>query len=187
MLGAEPVRQQEKTEYSTSSDFCRIFASDTKRLYLLSLLLTGDPVIAERCFVAGLEDSTKPNAGFKEWANSWARRTIIQNAIRMVRPRPGDSVDSGDSKLAGADQVLTDQPEMAAVIALPAFERFVFVVLVLEGYSVENCSLLLGCARADVIAARTRAFRSLGTSAEGYRKSLGPDGQRVVPLVAQLE
>jgi hypothetical protein len=75
-------------------------------------------------------------------------------------------------KPAGADQALTGQPEMAAVIALPAFERFVFVVSVLEGYSVENCSLLLGCARADVIAARTRAFRSLGRSAEGDRKSL---------------
>jgi hypothetical protein len=37
-----------------------------------------------------------------------------------------------------------------------AFERFVFVMLVLEHYSEHECSLLLSCSRQDVIAARNR-------------------------------
>jgi hypothetical protein len=52
-------------------------------LYLLSLLLTGSHEKAEACFVEGIGESTKENHVFKEWARSWARRTIIQSAIRL--------------------------------------------------------------------------------------------------------
>ena len=55
-------------------------------LYLLSFLLTGDRTIAEQCFVGGLHIAQEGNQVFKEWAESWARRAIIQNAIRMIRP-----------------------------------------------------------------------------------------------------
>ena len=52
-----------------------------------SLLLTGDRDKAEECFVAGVGESTKAYRVFKEWARSWARRTIIQSAIRLIAPR----------------------------------------------------------------------------------------------------
>ena len=74
------------TVYAVASDFCRIFSDDMDGLYQLSLCLTADPAKAEQCFVSGLEDSRQSNRVFKEWARSWARRTIIQNAIRLMRP-----------------------------------------------------------------------------------------------------
>jgi len=172
VLGRKPVGQQENTEYATSSDFCRIFATDTKRLYLLSLLLTGDPLAAERCFVRALEEATRPSAVFKEWAASWARRSVIQSAIRMVRPTPLGSGGSAGAQPADGAPVASGPREIRAVAALPAFERFVFVISVLEGYSVQNCSLLLGCARAQVAAARTRALQRLGRSQEDSRERL---------------
>jgi hypothetical protein len=52
------------------------------------------------------------------------------------------------------------------VAALPSFERFVFVMSVLERYSEQECSLLLGCTRAEVIDARSRALRELGAAAQ---------------------
>lgn len=165
MLSAKQLTKRETTEYATRANFCRIFASDMNGLYLLSFLLTGDHAMAEQCFVRGLEDSTKGNAVFREWARSWARRMIIQNAILKVRPQPTD----GNNEAAPA---LTEPPEIAALLALPAFERFVFVISVLEGYSAKNCSLLLGVTRADVIAARTRALRNIAASAELRQKSL---------------
>ena len=172
VLGAKPAPKPEMTEYATRPDFCRIFASDMKGLYLLSFLLTGDHPMAEQCFVGGLEDSTRGSAVFREWARSWARRKIIENAIRMLRPQPigGDSSDGGfhNGDACGLDE----RTEIGAVVALPVFERFVFVISVLEGYSAKNCSLLLGCTRADVIAARTRALGNLATSAELRRESL---------------
>jgi hypothetical protein len=173
VLGAKQATRHETTEYATRADLCRIFDADMNGLYLLSFLLTGDDVTAEQCFVAGLEDSTKGTAVFREWARSWARRMIIQNAILIVQPHPTGGNSSGTALRNGAACALTQQPEVGAVIALPAFERFVFVISVLEGYSAKNCSLLLGCTRADVIAARTRALRrKFDISAELQHRSL---------------
>jgi DNA-directed RNA polymerase specialized sigma24 family protein len=56
------------------------------------------------------------------------------------------------------------QAEIAAVARLEPFERFVYVMTVLERYSDHECSILLGCARRDVLAARTRALQQLGSA-----------------------
>ena len=172
MLGARKLANQMTTEYATHADICQIFAADTKPLYLLSFLLTGDDTMAEQCFVGGLEDSTNGNAVFKEWARSWARRKIIENAIRMVRPKPNHNDTSDGVSHERTVRVASERPEISAVVALPAFERFVFVMSVLEGYSIYNCSLLLASTRADVAAARTRALRDIGISAEFQRESI---------------
>jgi hypothetical protein len=73
--------------YATAADFKQIFTEDVDSLYLLSLLLTGDHEKAEECFVGSIGESTKGNRVFKEWARSWARRSIIQRAIRLINPR----------------------------------------------------------------------------------------------------
>ena len=72
--------------YASSADFERIFTEDMTGLYLLSLLLTGDRDKSEECFVAGVGETTSANRVFKEFAHSWARRTIIQSAIRLAGP-----------------------------------------------------------------------------------------------------
>jgi hypothetical protein len=41
------------------------------------------------------------------------------------------------------------------------FERFVYVMSVLERYSDLDCSVLLGCARREVVGARIRAFQQI--------------------------
>ena len=157
------------TPYASSTDFRQIFHEDMKGLYLLSFLLTADREKAEQCFVSGLEDAVNGNPVFKEWARSWARRAIIQNAVRVINPRPVErsehsspvSVDSNGKTLATGQQV-----EIAAVLGLEPFERFAYVMTVLERYSDQDCSLLLGCARRDVLAARTRALQQIGSVIE---------------------
>jgi hypothetical protein len=66
------------------------------------------------------------------------------------------------------------QIEIAAVLALEPFERFVYVMTVLERYSDQDCSLLLGCARRDVVAARTRAFEQIARAMASYSRQLPP-------------
>ncbi len=142
--------------YATSTDFCRIFEKNMNRLYLLSLLLTGSHAVAEKCFVQGLADSKESNPVFKEWAESWARRTIVQNAIQIIRPKPTD--------LADPDVALGDTglpAEIAAILELPAFDRFAYVLSVLEGYALQECALLLDCTRGEVVAARMRALQEV--------------------------
>jgi DNA-directed RNA polymerase specialized sigma24 family protein len=148
------------TPYASSGDFRRIFHEERDGLYQLSFLLTADHEKAQRCFVSGLEDSAKENSVFKDWARSWARRAIIQCAVRVLNPRP--TKENAPSGLNRSDKTLAGEPaEIAAVLELSPFERFVFVMSVLEHYSEHECSLLLGCSRRDVMAARIRALQQI--------------------------
>ncbi len=76
--------------YASRDDFCRIFHEKMDSLYLLAFLLTADHRRAEQCFVSGLEDALGGNPVFREWAHSWARRMIIQNAVRLIKSRSAD-------------------------------------------------------------------------------------------------
>src|ERR1700757_3428582 len=48
-----------------------------------------------------------------------------------------------------------------AVLNLEGFERFVFIMSILEHYSDHDCALLLGCSPRDILEARARALRKL--------------------------
>jgi DNA-directed RNA polymerase specialized sigma24 family protein len=152
------------TTYPSSGDFRRIFHEETDILYRLSFLLTADHEKAEQCFVSGFEDSVKGSPVFKEWTHSWARRTIIQNAVRVINPRPMEE-HAPSSFNSGGKTMTAEQAEIAAALEagldLGPFERFVYVMSVLERYSDQDCSVLLGCAPRAVIAARIRALQQI--------------------------
>lgn len=171
MFKAGQAANPKAMEYASAGDFCRIFDKDMSSLYLLSLLLTGDHEKAELCFVEGLENATNRNRIFKEWARSWARRVIVQNALRIINPRQDDNIGLLNSSSTGGDEKpSSERLEIAAVLRLQSFDRFVFVMSVLEDYSDQDCSILLGCTRRDVLAARTRALQQVGQSAEFFSK-----------------
>jgi DNA-directed RNA polymerase specialized sigma24 family protein len=162
------VREREANAYASHEDFHTIFNEDLKELYQLSFLLTSDPAKAERCLVSGLEDCVSGNRIFREWARSWAKRTIVQNAIRELNPRPSQF----NSLLSRATFSNMDQRsrsplvhfEIDAVLRLADFDRFVFVMSVMEHYSEHDCALLLGCSAGDIREGRTRALRVLADS-----------------------
>jgi hypothetical protein len=162
------VRDREGNVYASHEDFHTIFNEDLKELYQLSLLLTSDPAKAERCFVSGLEDCVSGNRVFREWARSWAKRAIVQNAIRELKPRPGHS----NSPLSKAMFSNTDEHsrdpgrhfEIGAVLRLADFDRFVFVMSVLEHYPEQDCALLLGCSAGDIREGRIYALKELADS-----------------------
>ena len=162
------VREKEANVYASHEDFQAIFNEDLKELYQLSFLLTRDAAKAERCLVVGLEDCVRGNRVFREWARSWAKRAIVQNAIRELKPRPSRS----SSLLSGAFFLDIDQLssrsgrhfDVDAVLRLADFERFVFVMSALEHYSEHDCALLLGCSARDIRERRTRALKELADS-----------------------
>jgi DNA-directed RNA polymerase specialized sigma24 family protein len=159
---------QLSTAYATAADFCRIFAEDMRNLYWLSFILTADPGKAEQCFVAGLDDCFAGNEVFKQWARSWARRTIIKNAIRLISPE-FTSASGGSNKTAldrgetaaGNHLPLAEEREISALVDLDPFDRFAFVMSVLEGFSDRDCALLLGCTQQALVAGRLRALQRL--------------------------
>jgi hypothetical protein len=100
------VHEENANQYASREDFRRIFSEDKNGLYQLSPLLTRDSVKAEQCFVGGLEDCVTGNSVFREWARSWAKRAIIQNAIRKLNPRPRRPSPASPTVFADIDQTV---------------------------------------------------------------------------------
>lgn len=149
------------TEYASCKDFQRIFSEDMVGLHRLAFLLTADEATAEQCFVAGLEDSIHGNPVFRQWARAWSKRAIIQNAIKTMAPAPPQHRPAPE-KADASSQNGSDPENVAAIVAgWEPFERFVFVMAVLEGYSPRECSALLGCPVQDVIEAKSLALQRL--------------------------
>ena len=112
--------------------------------------------------VAGLDDCVDGNFVFREWASSWARRILIRNAIRIVAPhadgiRPMPVALHSTVRPSLRRIPLGDSP-FAGVLKLEDFERFVFVLSVLERYTDHNCAALLGTSKRIVQEARIRVL-----------------------------
>jgi DNA-directed RNA polymerase specialized sigma24 family protein len=149
--------QQRSLEHATRNDFETIFRDDMSALHLLALLLTADQEKAEQCFVAGLEESIQENPVFRHWARAWSKRVIIRNAIKMMSPAPGQSNPS--TARSTTEGISSERDALMSVVwELPPFERFVFVISVLEGHSVSDSASLLGCSVTDLTRAKSQAL-----------------------------
>lgn len=149
------------TEYASCKDFQRIFSEDMVGLHRLAFLLTADEAKAEQCFVAGLEDSIHGNPVFRQWARAWSKRAIIQNAIKTMAPTPPRRGPEQPKAVAASQNEAGLEDLTAIVAAWEPFDRFVFVMAVLEGYSPRECSALLACPVQDVIEAKSLALQRL--------------------------
>jgi hypothetical protein len=174
MIKAASRQTREADLYATHEDFHAIFSEDLKQLYQLSFLLTRDTAKAERCLVVGLEECVKGNPVFREWARSWAKRVIIQNAIRETKPRPIHSNSRlSDASFSDIDELWSARDghfALEAVLNLEDFERFVFTMSILEHYSDHDRALLLACSVREILEARAHALRELMESS--HRVSL---------------
>ena len=162
-----PIGTEASQAYARSGEFCRVFAENMDSMHLLSFLLTADLAKAEECLVSGLEDCVTGSYVFRDWAQSWARRTIIQNAIRMLSPRPNQPAvreASRETLNCRFGQTLEAHIAIGSILGLDPFERFVFVISVLEKYSDQDCSVLLGCSRQEIGETRMRALLHVAES-----------------------
>jgi DNA-directed RNA polymerase specialized sigma24 family protein len=175
-----------RDDYAAHSDFCAIFLQQLDRLYSLALILTGDELRAEECLLAAFDSCERRDLVFKESAVSWSRRTVIKTAIRFMSPAP-----LGPARhylLAHRSDLNFDQDvSIKCLLELPAFERFVFVVSVLEGYSDRDCALLLDCSCANVVAARIRAFQQIARRPTEMYSGYGSGAQPYVVDADWLE
>jgi hypothetical protein len=153
------------TQYATVTDFCEIFTEEMHSLYLLAFLLTADQDKAEQCFIGGLGECVEGIGAFMEWSRLWARRAIIQQAILMMKPSPKDTDQW--SPIHAKAAVALKNGLFAAILSLSAFERFVFVMSILEGLADRDCQSLLRCSQRDIVIARELALRFLVTTDRG--------------------
>jgi hypothetical protein len=155
------------TRYAAVTDFGEIFTEEMHSLFLLSFLLTADKDKAEQCFIGGLGECLEGMGAFMEWARLWARRAIIRQAIRMMKPTP-ENADHWPLVSVKRNTVSSfNNNLLAAIVSLSAFERFVFVMSVLERMSDGDCLSLLRCSRRELDLSRELAVRFLATTETG--------------------
>jgi hypothetical protein len=162
MLDTVQFVEEKVASCATASDFCETFNREMSSLYLLALLLTGSDDKAERCFISALDACAEETDVVMTWTSIVTRRAIIEHAIQMIRPVPGN--EDTFSLISPAAQ----NSPFAGIRALDTFERFVFVMSILEGWSEQDCALRLRCSRRDVVIARLLALKSVGSSDAAY-------------------
>src|SRR5260221_9561118 len=162
-FGNKIAGTQQISEYASRADFQDVFTTRMPQLYLLALLLVGDEVKAEQCFVGAIEDCLSRNLVFKEWVYSCSRRLVVRWAIQMRLPILRGFKDE-DLTTAQVEIPSAVHPGLAGILQLPQFERFVYVLSVLEKYSDRECSVLLICTPQQVITARIRALQRIAGS-----------------------
>jgi hypothetical protein len=146
------------TPYLTVTDFFNIFNEEMHSLYLLAFLLTADHDKAEECLVSAMGECVDGVGVFTDWARSWTRGAVLKRAIQMVMPAPEHADSVSLISLERSDTPAENNP-FGAILLLDAFERFVFVMSILEGQSDEECAVLLRCSRRDVTIARVLALK----------------------------
>jgi hypothetical protein len=163
------VRTNEPNPFATREDLIKVFHEDMNGLYQLSFLLTADHEKAEKCLVGGIEDCVKENRVFREWARSWAKRIIIENAIRELKPRPSLPSSSPSAAVFSHSEQSSGSGghfDVETVLKLGDFDRFVFVMSALENYSHHECALLLGCSVLEIQQAHLHALEELARSGQ---------------------
>ena len=167
MLEPMPIYDERATTYAAGTEVWNILTDEMHRLYLLSFLLTADLDKAGRCFFSGMGECEEEIGAFMAWAQARAQRKILKHAIWMIMPAPGRTDDFSvaphkRSAASGKTNLL------GAILGLNAFERFVYVMSVLEKQSDDVCSTLLTCSRRDVMIARALALERLANTYNTY-------------------
>jgi DNA-directed RNA polymerase specialized sigma24 family protein len=155
----------EDETYAVNNEFQQLFATEMTDLFRLSLNLTAAIETAERCLILAMRECLQSNSFFnsRKLSRAWARRVVIRNAIHLVQAeesrKPGGSL--GGTTFYAQSQPnpyrATAVPESLAVINLPDFDRLVYVICVLEHYSIAHCAFLLSRSEKEVNDARVRA------------------------------
>jgi hypothetical protein len=164
----DPARRR-AAEYATADEFCAIFRDNMKPFYVLALWLTASDAEAEQCFIAALSDCRKSTGVFRPWAYSWSQLAIVKNAIRIVQPSLSDTSFFTDGASSAGNIPAGGQ----SVMRLSPFDRFVYVLSVLDRYSSRDCAILLGCRRQDIERAKRRAIDFIA-AASGHTLAPAP-------------
>jgi hypothetical protein len=146
------------TSYASVADCVKALNEEMHSLYLLSFLLTADHDKAEQCLVSAIGERPEGIGACIDWARFWARRSVLKHAIQMIMPAPEDGDEVPFISLQ-CPSTSVEKDRIASILLLKAFERFVFVMSILEGQSDAECAVLLSCSRRDVMWARVVALQ----------------------------
>jgi hypothetical protein len=156
IIHVSQIFEDSSREDAGVTEHAEIFIHQMNGLYLLSFLVTANRQVAERCFSEALDEYVEAQGGFLQWAKHDGRRAVLKHTVQVIRPAPNQeyywSFDGNRQPLVSVMR----QP-FAAITSLSTFERFVFVMSVIEGLSQEECAAVLNCSIEDVAIGRELA------------------------------
>jgi DNA-directed RNA polymerase specialized sigma24 family protein len=162
----------ERGDYARKEEFVSVFECELVGLQRLALLLTANSEAVKRCLTRAFRECISSSSVSKEWALSWTRRVVIRNAISLVMSSGRESLvntkdETGNGLVAYSHD---DSPAVIAdyesILDLPELDRFVFVICVLERYSMYDCALLLDRSLRDI----NEALHRVGNQARQVRE-----------------
>lgn len=165
MNSANNIHAIDRTMRSAKApeEYWELMSAEMNNLYLLAFLLTADMRKAEQCLAEALDEFVDGLGDFLDWARAEGRQAILRHAIRTVRPKPEIMQDWMDLSLSEPKYAGDCRP-LGAITSLRAFERFVFVMIDIEGQFAGECAKLLTTTEVEVGIARELAERMLATS-----------------------
>jgi DNA-directed RNA polymerase specialized sigma24 family protein len=153
------VTANAKVLYAAAEDFEQLFAKQNTDLFRLSLHLTADAERADRCLILAMRDCFFRSNVLKDRVDTWARRMVVRNAIRLVWGTPNDILGESGFEFHSQPSCYSLEAlrESVAILTLPDLDRVAFVICILERYSILDCALLLRKAPREVYDAIVRA------------------------------
>ena len=148
------------------------FATCAAKAHWIALVLTGDEMMAARALSSGMKDVDNSRTVFGDWLCSWSVRDVILACAAFCTEELGMEAGSCEYWRAKKVEGSTVEMELAtlsierlqrAVLLLPFFPRFVYVLQVLEGYSL---SYVASIAHVDQETCRAALDYSLGALAQ---------------------
>jgi DNA-directed RNA polymerase specialized sigma24 family protein len=143
------------------------FTSCAAKSYWIALLLTGDEDTAARIISSGIHGVADSGTVFRDWMCAWAIGAVIKACVALRTDELRKEEGSGEYWHAKAPQLSTIELQQAplsmerlrrALLLLPLFPRFVFVLRVLEGYSLSYVASILNVDNEACQAALTYSF-----------------------------
>ena len=160
-------------EQANKEDVSRVFAENFDSLYILGLLITGDPSLARTSIAEACSLCQQRTGVFREWLTRWAQTSTARQAVHCIHDEIARCADRYDQHSCDhVDHPLIDRDLVAALdpkeltSCLDPLARSVLVLRTLIRASVTECAGELKLPRKIIRAAYCVAIAHLGQQPE---------------------
>jgi DNA-directed RNA polymerase specialized sigma24 family protein len=163
------VNYHNTREYRPALEVIGEFTNCAAKSYWIALVLTGDENTAARIISSGIHGVPDSGAVFGEWLCAWGVGVVIKACVALRTDELRKEEGSGEYWRAKAAEGSTIELQRAplsrerlrrALLLLPLFPRFVFVLRVLEGYSLSYVTSMLNVDKEACQAALAYSFKA---------------------------
>jgi DNA-directed RNA polymerase specialized sigma24 family protein len=143
------------------------FTTCAAKSYWIAFVLTGDEKEAARIVSSGIHKIADSGTVFGKWLCAWGIRVVIEACVALRADELRKEKGSGEYWRAKAAEGLTVELQQAplsterlrrALLLLPLFPRFEFVLRILEGYSMSYVASILNVDKEACQAALAYSF-----------------------------